>query len=164
MTSRWAVHPLQIRSEQEESQSFQRHHRRLLCKPGLKKQKGPTLSGAVSLTELVAADAVTALCDALSFFLDRADSLLDSSAGGEGYCVLADQHMACVCLDTSYKQGLMSLLVQRHSGHSQTSQQQCAPQHAPGLFRGFSRLNDRKTLFPQFLSAIVWHTWVFWHT
>lgn len=27
--------------------------------------------------------------------------------------------MACLCLDTSYKQGLMSLLVQRHSGPSQ---------------------------------------------
>lgn len=46
-------------------------------------------------------------------------SVLDSSACGEGYCVLAGQHMACLCLDTSYKQGLMSLLVQRHSGPSQ---------------------------------------------
>lgn len=43
--------------------------------------------------------------------------VLNSRACGEGFCVLAGQHMACLCLDTSYKQGLMSLLV--HSGPSQ---------------------------------------------
>lgn len=58
-------------------------------------------------------------------------SILDSSAGGgEGHSVLAEQHMACLCLDASCKQGLMSPLVElrpgRVVGRSQTSQEQCA--------------------------------------
>ncbi len=57
-------------------------------------------------------------------------SILDDGAGCEGYSVLAEQHMACLRLDASCKQGLMSPLEElrpdRVVGLRQTSQQQCA--------------------------------------
>lgn len=145
---------------------FQWHHRQLLCKSKWKKQKGPKLSHVLLFHQKIREQETQSLLSVMHrlSFWNELTSVLDSSAGGEGYCVLAENHMACLCLDTSYKQGLMSLLVQHHSGHSQTWQQQRALQHTPGLFRGFSSLNDRKTQFPQFVSTILWHTWVFWHT
>lgn len=72
------------------------------------------------------ADRVLCLCEALSVCRGLI-SILDSSADGESRSVLAEQHMACLCLDASCKQGLMSLLVElrpgRVVGRSQTSQQ-----------------------------------------
>lgn len=72
---------------------------------------------------------VLCLCDALSVWRGLI-SILDGGAGCEGYSVLAEQHMACLRLDASCKQGLMSPLEELRPDRvvclSQTSQQQCA--------------------------------------
>lgn len=169
MTSLRIIFPCRQVQHKEESQSFQWHHCLLLCKPKLKKQKGPKLSCVVlfhqknqskgsrhcSLMQLFAS-----VMHCLSFW-SALISVLDSSACGEGYCVLAGQHMACLCLDTSYKQGLMRLLVQRHAGPSQELSTSFTLQVYFELSTVWIIEKKKTPQFPQFVSTIVSRKWAF---
>lgn len=160
MTSLRTIFPCWQVHHKEESQSFQWHHCLLLCKPKLKKHKVPKLS-CVALFHQKNQSKGSRHCSHMQLsasvmhclsFWSALISVLDSSACGEGYCVLAGQHMACLCLDTSYKQGLMSLLVQRHSGPSQD------------LSTSFTLqvyFEVSTVWMTQFVSTIVLHKWAF---
>lgn len=81
--------------------------------------------------------AAACVCDASSFFLECADfQFWTAVLVVKAIVPWQESTWLALCLDTSYKQGLISLLVQCRPGPEHLI-------HTPGLFWGFCRLNDR---------------------
>lgn len=108
---------------------FPQHHCLLIHKPKLKEQKYPKTCGAFLSKQANQFATILHLSDVLSVWI-KLISILDSSSSWEGHCVLAGKRMACLRLDASCKQVLMSPAVElcrdEVFGFGQTSQKHYA--------------------------------------